>query len=221
MDSDLIHSIVARHHLQIMGGFCPHSDDPLPADTRFVLMLGPLAPSFWRFVTTSKEFLDGKKDPLDRWSQRVIGQIATETASTPLFPFGGPPYLPFQDWAIRSGRCWVSPVGLLVHDTAGLLVSFRGALAMTQSFDLPPGASQSPCENCRDRPCENHCPIHALDDKHYDHRACLSYLTNPLGIDCLSKGCAVRRACPINGSTMQPPSQARFHQEARLSASTR
>lgn len=216
MDYHLINPIVAQSHLQIMGGFYPRHNDPVPAGTRTVLMLGPIQTTFWSFVTSSIEFLDGKPDPLDRWSRRIIAGIAKETKATAMFPFGGPPYLPFFEWAIRTGRCWTSPVQLLVHDTAGLLISFRGALAIAERIELPPTESESPCESCMDRPCTTRCPVHALAEGHYDAQTCIDYVSDRAGIDCLANGCAVRRACPLSVNAAQPPAQAHFHQEARI-----
>jgi epoxyqueuosine reductase len=53
--------------------------------------------------------------------------MACDLGAKALFPFGGPPWHPFIAWAKRSGRAWESPVGFLVHDQAGLMVSYRAA----------------------------------------------------------------------------------------------
>ena len=84
----------------------------------------------------SPEYRDGAPDPLDRWSERVIGGAGRgASAREALFPFGGPPWQPFTAWARRSGEAWESPVGLLVHARAGLFVSYRGALALPARLD--------------------------------------------------------------------------------------
>ena len=129
-----------RHRLACFGAL--HLDaDELPGCASLVL-LGPAEPGFWAHVTATPEFADGAPDPLDRWSRRVIGALADELAceigARALFPFGGPPWHPFIGWARRSGRAWPSPVGLLVHDTAGLMLSYRGALALPERIALPP-----------------------------------------------------------------------------------
>ena len=46
-------------------------------------------------------------DPLDRWSRRLIERLARELGGRALFPFGGPPFLPFQRWA--SQQNWFIP----------------------------------------------------------------------------------------------------------------
>jgi hypothetical protein len=63
--------------------------------------------------------------------------MACDLGAKALFPFTGPPWHPFIAWARRSGRAWESPVGFLVHDRAGLMVSYRGALALSHRIDLP------------------------------------------------------------------------------------
>jgi len=101
-----------------------------------ILLLGPEA-DFWTLFKTSSEYQDKTPDPMDRWSSRVITAIAEEIGAEPLFPFGGPPYQPFLRWALRSGWAWSSPVGMLVHDRAGMMISFRGGLRVAGEIALP------------------------------------------------------------------------------------
>jgi epoxyqueuosine reductase len=73
------------------------------------------------------EFTDGRPDPIDRWSRRVIGHMACDLGAKALFPFGGPPWHPFI--AGRNARAapgkarWASSSMI----KAGLMVSYRGA----------------------------------------------------------------------------------------------
>ena len=140
-----VEDAVIRVNLRIFGGFHPTEADNAPAGCRTLFMLGPDEPGFWDRVSLQPEFSDGKPDPLDRWSRRAVEPVAEEVGATALFPFGGPPWLPFFSWALRTGRCWQSPVRFLVHDTAGLFVSFRAALAFSREIDLPAANSASPC----------------------------------------------------------------------------
>lgn len=177
-----------------------------------MLLLGPLEPGFWPAVTRSPEFTDTAPDPLDRWSRRVIGTWACELGhgTKALFPFGGPPWHPFIRWAQASGRAHVSPVGLLVHDAAGLMISYRGALALKARIDLP-APPPSPCETCTDRPCKAACPVSALSLSSYDVPACKAYLDTAPGLDCHGRGCAVRRSCPISRDHGRAEAQSAFH----------
>ena len=124
--------------LDIFGIVSAINTDLVPDSCKSILLLGPHEPGFWRMFTQSPEYQDRLPDPLDRWSQRVVGQLATKFGGTAIFPSNGPPYPPFIDWAKRSGRAWQSPVTLLVHDRAGLMVSYRGAIALDHTVLGPP-----------------------------------------------------------------------------------
>jgi len=173
-----------------------------------LLLLGPKEPGFWPHFTESSEYQDQGPDPLDRWSKRVIEELAQTFDAEAFFPFGGPPFQPFIAWAQRSGRAWQSPAGPLVHDTAGMMVSYRGAIALPGKIDLPK-PSINPCTNCS-KPCLTACPVNALSAKSgYDLKACHSYLdTLP---DCMTQGCAARRACPVSQNYARLPEQSAFH----------
>ncbi len=112
--------------------------------------------------------------------------------------------------ALRTGRIWESPVRLLVHDRAGLMVSFRGALALRERLALPPAPAR-PCDSCPDRPCLTACPVGALGAEGYDVPACRGFLDTPAGADCMARGCAVRGACPVSASHGRLDAQSAFH----------
>lgn len=200
----------AEHRLAIFGAFHAEDTDGAPKGTQTVLLLGPSEPGFWAHITASPEFQDGTPDPIDRWSRRVIGRMACAFGAKALFPFGGPPWHPFIAWAKRSGRAWESPVGFLVHDVAGLMVSYRGALALKDKIDVPALPSDQPCITC-DAPCLSACPVGALGGAGYDTDACHSYLNTDPGADCLSRGCQVRRSCPVSQSYGRLEAQSAFH----------
>lgn len=209
-----LESRLAEARLEVFGGFHPHpGDGDLPEGTGTLLLLGPAEPGFWAHVRAAPEFSDGGPDPMDRWSERVIGDIAKDTGATALFPFGGPPWRPFVGWALRSGRAWQSPVGLLVHDRAGLMVSYRGALALPERVALPP-ASANPCETCARQPCRTACPVGALRRGEYDLDACHGFLDTEPGRDCMEGGCMVRRTCPVSARYGRAAAQSAFHMRA-------
>jgi epoxyqueuosine reductase len=201
---------LAAHHLAILGGFAvAKGEAELPKGTRTLLMLGPSEPGFWAHLQSQPEAQDAKADPVDRWSRRVIGQLACDLGAKALFPFGGAPYHPFQRWALRTGRVWESPVRLLVHADQGLLVSFRGALALKDVIAVPPPLT-SPCDGCAE-PCRHACPPRALTRAGYDLPACHEFLDRPEGQDCMTGGCLVRRACPVSQSYARLPEQSAYH----------
>jgi epoxyqueuosine reductase len=200
---------LSAHHLAVMGGFHPGPEDGAPQGTQTLLLVGPAEPGFWAHLTAQPEWLDGAPDPVDRWSRRVIGRLACDLGAKAVFPFGGPPYAPFQRWAKATGRAWESPVRLLVHDLAGLMVSYRGALALKDRLDLPPVGAR-PCDTCA-APCLTACPASALTGAGYDVPACHAFLDQPQGQDCLSGGCHVRRACPLSQSYGRVAGQSAYH----------
>jgi epoxyqueuosine reductase len=208
MDLGQIEAALAPHALTLLGGFHATPDDALPPGTKTLLLLGPRQPGFWPHLTAQPEWQDGAPDPVDRWSRRTIGRLACDMGAKALFPFGGPPWQPFYAWALRTGRVWASPVRLLVHDEAGLMVSFRGALALKQRLDLP-APPPRPCDSCADRPCLSACPVGALTGAGYDLAACHAFLDTAPG--CMSQGCGVRRACPVSVRHARMPEQSAYH----------
>lgn len=199
----------AAERLAILGGFAAEPGEAgLPAGTTTLLMLGPGA-GFWPHLTAQPEWQDGAPDPVDRWSRRAIGRIACDLGAKALFPFGGPPWHPFYAWALRTGRVWESPVRLLVHDTQGLWVSFRGALALKEPVALPPAPAAPPCAACAGRPCRSACPAGALVPAGYDLDRCHGFLDT--GAGCMGQGCAVRRACPVSQGYDRMPEQSAYH----------
>ena len=174
-----------------------------------IALLGPQEPGFWAHFKASSEYADHKPDPLDRWSKRVIGDLAQVTGGQALFPFG-PPVRPFIGWALRSGRAWTAPVGLLVHDHAGLMVSYRGAVFFPD-VEVQTPTETAPCETCKTKPCLSACPVGALSQNKYDIAACDTYLGTEVGQACMAQGCAVRRTCPLSLSYGRQSEQSAFH----------
>lgn len=202
---------MAPFGLQTLGHCATIPHDKLAHDGTLIL-IGPDEPSFWPIFAQSPEYHDGQPDPLDRWSRRVLDDIAAHFGATALYPFGGPPYRPVMTWALRSGRFWSSPIGFLVHDTAGLFVSLRGVLFVKER--LTPETSSNPCTTCQDKPCLAACPVGAFS-LGYDVAACKSHLATLQGHDCMTQGCRSRRACPIGQGNRQP-AQATHHMKAFL-----
>lgn len=153
--------------LALRGGFHPLAADGVPdlADGRpasTLLMLGWTGGRQWPVFAASPEYGDGRPHPLDRWSRRMIDAQALRIGGTALYPFGGPPHLPFLRWATRAEPVAPSPLGLLIHPDWGLWHAWRGAIALPGRLDLPPSTDRpSPCARCLARPCLTHV---AFDD---------------------------------------------------------
>ena len=100
------------------------------------MLIGPDEPFFWDIFKKSKEFTSGVKNPLNKWSKRIIDSIAKKFSGAAFYPFQNNPIIPFYDWALNTGKFWQSPVKLLVHESRGLMVSFRGAIAFENRNNL-------------------------------------------------------------------------------------
>lgn len=157
---------------------------------------------------------------LDNWTETVITAAARSLGATALFPFGGPPYLPFQRWAKRADAVHTSPIGILIDAHYGLWHAYRGALAFPRRHALRPAATAAanPCDSCADKPCLTSCPVGALTPGRLDVAACVDHVRSPTGDGCRSAGCRARRACPVGRDHAYAPDQAAFHMAAFLGA---
>jgi ferredoxin len=186
---------------------------------RTIVLAGFAGRDGWATFATSPEARDGFDHPLDRWSRRVIEALARDLGATALFPFGGPPFWPFQQWARRAEPVHPSPIGVLIHPRYGLWHSYRGALGFREALDVPePAGAPSPCDSCHERPCLNACPVGAFSAAGYDVAACVGHLQDSAGADCMSAGCRARRACPVGADHVYGPEQANFTMRAFLRA---
>jgi ferredoxin len=211
---DRIAAAARPHGLAVMGAFHAKGDEgDLPPGTRTLVLIGPDGGAFWPALAAAPEGRDGAPDPVDRFSRRVIGRMACDLGAKALFPFGGPPWRPFYAWALRSGRAWPSPVRLLVHDRAGLMISYRGAIALRSRIALPAPLAEPPCAGCA-RPCLGACPVGALGPEGYDVPACRAHVASPEGAACRTGGCRVRMACPPAAAFGLPEAQRAHHMEA-------
>ena len=147
--------------LAVLGAFHPGPADGAPAGCGTLVLLGPDGPEFWAVFQAAPESRDGAPDPLNRWSERVIGGLAAalrrrgrsfRSAGRP-----GCPSPPGRGGAARPGsRRWgcscmrgsgsSSPI-------AARWRSLRGSRCPT-----PPAR---PCDTCA-APCLGACPAGAL-----------------------------------------------------------
>ena len=190
-----------------------------PVDKPELVLVGNIGSSYWPFFSQSAEYHDGKTDPLDRWSRRVATEIAVGLALQPVYPFSGPPYYPFQQWAQRAEALEQSPIGVMMHPEFGLWHSYRFALLgaeFTVAEERIPG--ESPCLSCDTRPCLQRCPVGAFDGNGYDVDRCAGYLLQTPQAECHSQGCLARYACPVAVELSYLPEQGKFHLQAFLNA---
>ncbi|MGA8259491.1 MAG: hypothetical protein WB783_04685 [Arenicellales bacterium] len=214
---------IAAEGLTVRGAFHVEEEDRVPdtegpAGERTLILIGNAGFSFWPAFVTSPEYRDSEPDPLDRWSERVITQIARELGAHPLFPFRGPPYHPFQRWAQRAESVYPSPLGTLVHPEYGPWHAYRGALVVDRRLEGLPERSDgpSPCVSCVAQPCLHTCPVKAFTAEGFDVGACATHLSGPN--DCRDQGCLARNACPAGKPFQYVREQHRFHLAAFLRA---
>ncbi len=182
-----------------------------------IALVGNIGSSYWSVFCRSPEFLDGEGHPLDRWSRRVAESIATELPVNPVYPFEGPPYYPFQQWAQRAEALEQSPIGVMIHPEYGLWHSYRFAL-LGADFETEQTLSlaESPCISCDAKPCLHSCPVDAFDGTGYDVDRCANYLQQTPQAECHSTGCIARYACPVACDLSYTAEQGRFHLQAFL-----
>jgi hypothetical protein len=184
-----------------------------------LVLVGNAGSRLWPVFTESPEYRDGRPDPLDRWCRRIGNRLAEETGAKVIFPFDGPPYPPFLDWAAQAGIAFPSPVSMFVHPRYGLWHAFRFALLLDRPLEgLPGKKSGSSCLSCPDQPCLEACPVDAFDDGVYRVGDCLGYLGLDPDSSCRTSGCAARRACPVGRAFIYEPGHAQFHMNAFIAA---
>ncbi|MBT8155752.1 ferredoxin [Epibacterium ulvae] len=195
--------------LSVYGAFYPQQG---PVNGGTLILLGTDA-GFWVPFAQSREWQEGAPDPVDRWSRRVVDGLAAHFDAAAYYPFDGPPYAPFVDWALASGRAFTSPSQFLVHDQVGLMISYRGALHLAYKIDIPqPPLDCSPCLSCTTFACIKTCPAQAMvDGGPYQVAACHKHLETNEGRACLDLGCQARLACPISQGAHRDPAQSAHH----------
>ncbi len=190
-------------------------------EVKSVTLVGNIGSSYWPVFSQSSEYLDGEADPLDRWSRRIAAEIVARHPVQAIFPFAGPPYYPFLQWAQRAESLTQSPLGLMIHAQYGLWHSYRFALLMDSlATDAAVPQAEDPCVSCESRPCLSTCPVDAFDDNGYAVDRCAAYLKSTPQADCHSSGCLARYACPVAPGYRYTPQQNQFHLCAFLSPRT-
>lgn len=224
--ADRIAEALRPFGLVLRGGFAAGPLDGVPSldggrAARGVLMVGNVGASggdpMWRAFAAARARFPGPH-PLNDWTRAAIDPLACAVGAMALFPFGGPPYHPFQKWAMRAEPVAPSPIGLLIHPEYGLWHAYRAALVFAEAIDVPARAEiASPCETCEAKPCLTACPVDAFSAQGYDVPRCASFLESEAGRDCMDNACRARRACPVAPDRAPVPAQARFHMKAFLS----
>jgi len=192
-----------------------------------LILFGNAGSSIWPIFSASSEYRDGLEDPLNRWSERIGNKMSAELDGQVFFPFGGPPYKPFIQWAKKAESMGNSRLGMLIHPDYGLWHAYRFGIALPRSFSELDMFSEAgrPFENeqlglsalcafCVDQPCLNTCPVNAFSDEGYDVEGCYGFLEGNPNSDCRNHTCSARLACPEGRAFTYEKAHARFHMDA-------
>ena len=198
---------LGRYHLSALG-VVQIKDAPAK---RWVVPVANLDRRFW--ATFDAAGCTGPA-PLDRWVKSCLSAVTKRHGGDVWTPMQGPPFWPFQSWALALGDCWPSPLGILLHRQAGLWWAFRGALAFDSALIGAPDrndAAPSPCADCAEQPCLQSCPVAAFDRDGFAANRCQRHLQTDHQDICVDAGCLARAACPYAGAARYPLAQRRFH----------
>jgi epoxyqueuosine reductase QueG len=206
---------IRRESFTPLGWFAPSSEDGVPGEARFVILIGNAGPDMFRRFARERR----PSDSLDAWTRETVDLLAADLNATALYPFDAAPPYPFLTWARRAKAGHVSPLGLNIHPQYGLWHAYRAALAFPVAFDLPPvSAGAHPCEACAEKPCLSACPVSAFDGRSYDVKACAVHIASDPQQLCMTAGCKARLACPVGARFEYEPMQKQFHMRAFLAA---
>jgi len=189
-------------------------------DGQPALLIGNVGSSLWSAFSKSDQLADGKRDPMNRWTEITISAMVDELrpglVSEIRYPFGEPNW-PFQDYARQGLGVEQSPIGLLIHPKHGLWTAYRAVLVFEQRFEVPkPEISARPCDSCLEKPCLNTCPIGAFAEDGYDYIACKAHVASEPGRTCLDGGCLARQACPVGRNYSYERRHQAFHMKAYI-----
>lgn len=226
-----LNNYLSEQGLILRGGFNLNNDEfkdfsERTISARSLILIGVAGSSFWPKFEASSEYhsyLQGEANPLDRWSQRHGDKLAATFSGLAVYPFQGPPYYPFIQWAKRCETVHSSKMGFSIHPEFGLWHAFRFALLLPNSYaeldeQLQSNSFQikteNQCDTCIDSPCLNTCPVNAYTDSGFDPDVCFNYLDQNKNSVCRTHGCIARRSCPEGVNYRYVPQHAEFHMTA-------
>jgi hypothetical protein len=221
MDLSTVNETLSGSGLFVRGALHVRDEDRAPLGAKTLVLVGNAGTAMWQAfrAQVSETPRNGRAHPLDSWVRSKIEAAAVRLGAEAVFPFDGPPFPPFQRWAMRAEPVHASPLGILIHPAYGLWHAYRGALAFRELLPLPPrGDAGNPCDSCRDKPCLRSCPVGAFGAYGYDVPACVAHVRSASGRACLDRGCAARRACPVGSGYRYEAAQAMFHMRGFLAS---
>lgn len=180
-------------------------------EARSALVVANGGRALWAAFQASPE-ASRRRDPLDRYTRRVVGAAAEALApgSLPLFYFErrGRAYADFVALGQAAGLGAPSRLGLLLHPRFGPWLAIR-AIIMTPR-ELPetrPLESFDPCEGCP-APCADACHGDAVAPGGFDAAACGRARRR---LPACELRCDARRACVVGPEHAYSPGAEAHH----------
>jgi len=189
---------------------------------QYAILVGNEGGKMWSFFAQSPEYGDGGKDPMNRWTRRMLSKLTHDADCELRYPFDKP-YWPFQRIACEAMGIKSSPLGILIHPEFGLWHAFRAIIIVSPNNDLAEEIQNMihqaqklihPCEICPDKPCLTACPVSAFNGTSLDREACFQHLDEGNEPHCMKSGCMARNTCPVGSSFKYENAQIEFHMKS-------
>ncbi len=219
-------NVLAEHGLMLFGGLelsaneCAQGQEALIG--RKALLIGNAGSDMWVQFSKSNEYADDKPDPMNRWTRRVLDDVARQFGGRVVYPFDKP-YWPFQRLAQKAAGVQSSPLGILIHPEYGLWHAFRGVVVFDEAHEFTSQINAlimnadsliHPCDTCVEKPCLTACPVGAFTGEWLNVQDCFAHLDTRSEPDCMSLGCRARCACPIAKTSQYNEAQIKFHMKS-------
>jgi hypothetical protein len=181
------------------------------------LVAGAGGRAFFEGFAASPERKDGERDPLDRYTARVVSAASSGAlAGTGIrhaigYPFGIDPVIPFQRLGRAAGLEGPGPLALQIHPVFGPWWAYRALIVLDRALG-PLAALGDGCAGCP-APCVAACPGQAVSRGGFQIAACHAHRL--AATECRSS-CAARIACIRGPEHRYSSEQLAFHMLASM-----
>ena len=185
-------------------------------DAAGALVVGAGGRAFFAGFSAAPESRDGARDPLDRYTARVVasaaaGALAGGERYAIAHPFDVAPVIPFQRLGRAAGLGGPGPLALQIHPVFGPWWAYRALIAL----ERPVAAAEPPGDSCAGcpAPCVAACPGRAVAVSGFDVGACHAHR---LAHAACHESCAARLACIRGPEHRYSDAQLAFHMRASM-----
>ena len=181
------------------------------------MIVGAGGRAFFEQFSRGPELGDGGRDPLDRYTARVVvAAVSAALADTGVrhaisHPFAVDPVIPFQRLGRAAGLGAPGPLALQIHPEFGPWWAYRALVVL----DLRLPAAVRPGDACAGcpAPCVAACPAGAVAAGGFDVQACH---TRRLSAPACHESCSARLACIRGPEHRYEDRQLAFHMRASM-----